>query len=189
MAYPDRMATDTEWTAAMVLALPDDGVRRELLDGELVVMPAPSLSHQIVVGAFYRELFAFTEAHRVGTTHTSPADIEFSPRRLLQPDVFVAPLVAGRGARTWAEIKSLLLAIEVLSPSSARHDRITKRHIYMSEPVDEYWIVDLDARLVERWRRGDARPAMVHASITWRPSRVDQALTIDLDAMFGQALA
>lgn len=189
MAYPDRMAPDTEWTAAMVLALPDDGVRRELLDGELVVMPAPSLSHQNVVGAFYRALFAFTEAHPIGTTHTSPADIEFSPRRLLQPDVFVAPLVAGRGARTWTEIKTLLLAIEVLSPSSARHDRITKRHIYLSEPIDEYWIVDLDARLVERWRRGDTRPDVVHSSIAWRPLGVDMALTIDLDELFERALA
>lgn len=189
MAYPDSMAIETEWTAAMVLALPDDGVRRELLDGELVVMPAPSLSHQNVVGAFYRALFTYTEAQHVGTTHASPADIEFSPRRLLQPDVFVAPLVDGRGARNWTEIKSLLLAIEVLSPTSARTDRITKRHIYMTEQVDEYWIVDLDARLVERWRRGEGRPEVAYGRIDWQPSALHPALSIDLDALFERALS
>jgi Uma2 family endonuclease len=183
------MAIETEWTAAMVLALPDDDVRRELLDGELVVMPAPSLPHQKVVGALYRLLVAYTDGEEIGSTYLSPADIEFSPRRLLQPDVFVAPLVAGREARSWTEIKALLLAVEVLSPSSARHDRITKRHIYMTERVDEYWIVDLDARVVERWRNGETRPDVVHGSVQWQPSARHPALTIDLDAMFERALS
>ena len=189
MAYPDRMAIESEWTSEMVLALPEDGVRRELLDGELVVMTAPSLLHQNVVDELHDRLKTYVRAHEIGSAHLSPADIEFSPRRLVQPDVFVAPLVDGRKARSWNEIHALLLAVEVTSPSTARYDRIKKRHIYLSEPVDEYWIIDLDARLVERWRHGDERPEVLDASITWQPAASIPALTIDLEAMFDSALS
>lgn len=189
MAYPDRMAIETEWTSDMVLALPDDGIRRELLDGELVVMPAPTLLHQNVVGALYRTLIVYADGNGIGTAHMSPADLEFSPRRLVQPDVFVAPLVDGRKARSWKEIRTLLLAVEVSSPTTARHDRLKKRHIYMTEPVGEYWIVDLDARLVERWRSGEERPEVLDAGMTWQPVATVRALTIDLKAMFEAALS
>jgi len=188
MAYPDRMAIETEWTADMLLALPEDHVRRELLDGELVVMPAPSLAHQEVVAEFHRALQTHVRAHGLGSVHMSPADIVFSPRRLVQPDVFVAPLVDGRRARNWTEIRALRLAVEVSSPSTARCDRIKKRHIYMSEDVDEYWIVDLDARVVERWRRGEERPEVIDGVLTWQPLAAAPALALDLPAMFAAAL-
>ncbi len=189
MAYPDRMAIETEWTTEMVLALPEDGVRRELLDGELVVMPAPSLLHQNVVEEIHDALKSYVRGNGLGSTHMSPADIVFSPRRLVQPDVFVAPLVDGRRARSWAEIRSLLLVVEATSPSTARYDRITKRRIYLSEPVDDYWIVDLDARLIERWRHGEERPEVVEDIVTWQPSASVPALTIDLHQLFDAALA
>lgn len=118
----------------------------------------------------------------------SPADIVFSPRRLVQPDVFVAPLVDGRRARSWTEIRALLLAVEVTSPATARYDRIRKRHIYMLETVDEYWIVDLDARLVERWRRGEGRPEIIDGLLTWPPAATAPALALDLPALFEATL-
>lgn len=189
MAYPDRMAIETEWTAELVLALPEDGIRRELLDGELVVLPAPTLLHQNVVGDIHQALRSYVRANELGSTHMSPADIVFSPRRLVQPDVFVAPLVDGRRARSWSEICALLLVVEVTSPSTARHDRIKKRRIYLSEPVDDYWIVDLDARLIERWRHGEERPEVIEDRISWQPSPAVPALEIHLHALFGEALS
>lgn len=185
MAYPHRMAIESEWTADMVLALPEDGIRRELLDGELVVMSAPSLLHQNVVGDIYEALKSYVRAHGLGSTHLSPADIVFSPRRLVQPDVFVVPLIDGSLARSWNEIRALRLVVEVTSPSTARYDRITKRHIYLSEPVDDYWIVDLDARLIERWRHGDDRPEVIEDRISWQPLPSVAPLMIDLRALFG----
>ncbi len=189
MAYPDRMAIDTEWTAEMVLALPDDGIRRELLDGELVVMPAPTLLHQRVLGDLYEMLKSYVRVHGLGSTYVSPADIVFSPRRLVQPDVFVVPLIDGKPARDWKEIRALRLAVEVTSPSTARYDRVTKRRIYLSEPVDDYWIVDLDAQCIERWRHGDDRPEVIGDRIGWQPSPDVPALEIDLPTLFDEALA
>ena len=62
-----------------------------------------------------------------------------------------------------------LLAVEVLSPSTARADRTVKRRLYQRAGVPEYWIVDLEARLVERWRPADERPEVLTDTLTWRP--------------------
>jgi Uma2 family endonuclease len=181
-------AQHTEWTAEMARELPDDGNRYEVLDGELFVTPAPSLLHQRAVRVLYDVLAPYVNAHDIGEVLWSPADIEFSPRRLLQPDFFVVPPLPGGRARSWVEIKSLLLAVEVLSPSTARADRLKKRRIYQNEGVPEYWIADTDARLVERWRPGDERPEILIASLSWQPVERVDPLVIDLPRFFAGVL-
>lgn len=177
-----------EWTAEMALALPDDGNRYEVLDGELFVTPAPALRHQSVLGVLHRLLFDFVREHHIGELLASPADIVFAPDRLVQPDLFVAPLIDGRRPETWKEIHALVLAIEVLSPSTAFADRNRKRRIYMSEPVDEYWIIDLDARVVEGWAKGIDRAEVLTESLVWQPREAPAALVIDLVPLFEQTL-
>jgi Uma2 family endonuclease len=183
------MSIDTEWTAERVYALPEDGKRYEVLDGELVVTPAPSWGHQDVVAVLLSRLNDYVRAHGIGHARPSPADIEFSSRRLVQPDLFVVPPTAdGKRAASWSEIRKLLLAVEVLSPTTARHDRGKKRAIYQSEGVAEYWIVDVDARCVERWRPDDERPEVVHGSLAWQPDPALAPLILDLEAMFEEAV-
>ncbi len=187
MEYPSRMPT--EWTAEMVRALPDDGKRHELLDGELVMRPAPRRAHQAVAQALFKRLDSYVEAHRLGDTYVTVADIEFSPRRLVQPDLFVVPLAAdGTHIDEWEKMKELLLVVEVLSPSTARYDRVKKRTIYLEEGVPEYWIVDVDARCIERWRTGDSGPTILDEDIAWQPSANVPACEINLVELFEQAL-
>lgn len=176
------------WTVARVLALPDDGNRYEVVDGELLVSPAPSLLHQRAVRGLYRRLDPFVEAHDLGCVLHSPADIEFDERTLVQPDLFVAPMIEGRRPRTWQEVRHLLLAVEVLSPSTARADRQIKRRRYQRHGVSEYWIVDLEARLVERWRPADERPEILAERLDWRPSDDGPPLTINLLELFAEIL-
>jgi Uma2 family endonuclease len=185
MPMPQPIA---DWTVERVLALPDDGNRYEAVDGELLVSPAPSLLHQRAIGALYRRIHPFVEAHRLGSIHHSPADIEFDEHTLVKPDLFVAPLIDGRRPRTWKEIAELVLAIEVLSPSTARADRQVKRRRYQRHGVPEYWIVDLDARLLEVWRLGDDRPEVLTDQVRWRPPAEFLALEIDLTALFTEVL-
>ena len=78
----------------------------------------------------------------------------------------------------------LILAVEILSPVTARADRIVKRRLYQGEGVPEYWIVDVDARLVERWRPGDERPEIVTDRLEWRPDPAHSALEMELAAYF-----
>ena len=149
MAYPQRMPT--QWTAAMAAALPDDGTRYEVLDGELAMTPAPSWDHQRLTLALRDVLTLFLRAHAIGKALVAPADVEFSSHRPLEPDVFVVPRTPETPRpRSYADAARLLLAIEVLSPSTARRDRGARRRICMDEQVDEYLIVDADAWCIER---------------------------------------
>ena len=72
----------------------------------------------------------------------------------------------------------------MLAPSTARADRILKRRRLQRAGVPEYWIVDLDARLVERWRAADKRPEMLSERLAWHPEGAPAALTLDLAELF-----
>ena len=176
------------WTAEMVRALPEDGNRYEVVDGELLVTPAPRLLHQRAIFTLVRAVYPYVEGLGLGELLFSPADIEFDPHSLVQPDIFVAPFVESRRPRAWTEIKDLVLAVEILSPSTARADRQVKRRKYQRQGVPEYWIVDLDARLVERWRPGDERPEILSQTLLWRPDPASAPLQIDLPAYFADVL-
>ena len=178
----------TRWTAADVLAMPEQpGHTVEVIAGELFVTPAPSFSHQGVVGVLHVALFAYLRSRSIGVVCLSPADIVPAPDTLVQPDIFVAPINDGQRPTSWAEMDRLLLAVEVLSPSSQRRDRVVKRHLYARMQC-EYWIVDPESRLVERWLPDDDRPEICESTLTWQPIGADMALTIDLVAMFAEAL-
>jgi Uma2 family endonuclease len=176
------------WTPERVRALPADGRRYEIVAGELFVTPAPGVTHQLAVGRLLRLLSDYTERTGVGFVLMSPADIEPEPGALVQPDVFVGPMTEGRRPRGWTDFRRLLLAVEVLSPSTARADRTVKRKLYQRSGVPEYWIVDLDARLVERWRPGDDRPEVLADSLQWQPDAAIDPCRVDLPAFFSRVL-
>lgn len=177
-------SAEKEWTVEMWEQLPEDGNRYEIIDGELFVSPAPSWDHQSVLGELYDALKSYLKSHPIGLVRLSPADIRIDDRNVVQPDLFVAPLVNGRSPRNWRQVTSLLLAIEILSPGTARLDRIRKRPLYQRFNVPEYWIVDGDARLIERWRPEDNRPEILDTTIEWQPESGLPPLVIDLLALF-----
>jgi Uma2 family endonuclease len=185
-AYPMSMPASEPWTVEEVRALPSDGNRYEVVDGELLVTPAPTLDHQDAVGSLFVRLREYTLREGVGYAAVSPADITLGPRTLVQPDLFVAALVGGRRPREWSDVERLLLAVEVLSPSTARADRAVKRALYQRQGVGEYWIVDLDARLVERWRPEDQRPEILTDVLDWSPEPGREPLRIELAGFFEQ---
>ena len=178
------MPATTRWTADMVRALPDDGKRYEVIDGELFVTPSPALRHQEAVYEMAIRLGPYVKAHSLGRVIVSPADVTFPDGSLVQPDVFVAPLTEGRRPRDWSDVKTLLLAIEILSPSTARADRLVKLRLFRRQHVPEYWIVDVDARLLERWRPEDERPEILAEQLEWTPDPAHPPLLVDLPAYF-----
>ncbi len=181
-------AHSTEWTLEMLHALPDDGNRYELVDGKLLVSPSPSLPHQWIVFDLYTALRSYVSTIGGMDVVGSPVAVTFSRRREVQPDLVVLPLVDGRRPRSFDEAGRAVLVVEVLSPSTARHDRVIKRRVYQMEGVPEYWIVDPDARTVERWRPMDERPEIAIDTLTWEPAAAQDALRIDLPALFRAGL-
>jgi len=181
-------ALEKEWTAEMVRAIPADHNQYQIVDGELFVTPAPSWRHGDILGEFYLIFAEYLSRNPIAHVKLAPQDVEFDYRTLVQPDLFVVPLINGRKPRTWEAAGQLLLAIEVLSPGTARLDRSVKRQRYQRQRVPEYWIVDMDARLVERWKPDDERPEIITGLIQWKAAVTTDKLEIDLPALFAAAL-
>ena len=131
-------ALEKEWTAAMVRAIPDDLNQYQVVDWELFVTPAPAWRHRDILGELYLIFAEYLKRHAVAHIKLAPQDVELDYRTLIQPDLFVVPLIEGRKPRTWKAAGQLLLAIEVLSPSTARLDRSVKRQRYQLQRVPEY---------------------------------------------------
>ena len=180
MGMPQASAS---WTAEQVRLLPEDGKRYEVIAGELLVTPAPAARHQRALRELFIPLHNYLVGNRLGEILWSPADIEFDERTLVQPDLFVLPLAQGKALPNWQDVTTLLLAVEVLSPSTARYDRLTKRLLYQQQGI-EYWIVDLDGRVVERWLPGSERPDILADRLEWQPDPSRPPLTIDLERVF-----
>ena len=160
-------AWDSISTIEQLLALPEDGLRHELLDGEHVVTPAPNRRHQRAVVAFVDALQESLRGSSEVEVLTAPADIHLGPKTLVQPDVFVVASPAGAAITAWRDVPVPFLAIEILSPSTAARDRGRKRRLYLEAGVEGYWIVDLDGEVVERWRQADARPEIIGETLSW----------------------
>ena len=175
----------TGWTVDMLETLPDDdGKRYEIIDGELFVTPAPGFPHQRAVRELLMRLHSYLEGSEEAEVIFSPADVRSGARTSVQPDLFVMRRPVREGPHGWPDLETLLLAVEILSPSTARRDRTIKRRLYQSRGIPEYWIVDLDSRLIERWRPGDERPEILEETLEWRPPGFDQPLVIDLAKLF-----
>jgi Uma2 family endonuclease len=127
-------------------ALPDEP-RCELIYGELVVTPAPSLVHQVVAVHLVRLLDDHARAHG-GLAVVSPVDVALFDHSVVQPDVvYVSPERLTIAARRFEGTPDLV--VEVVSPGSARRDRLWKLKLYAEAAVREYWIVDPEARTFE----------------------------------------
>lgn len=182
-------ASARRWTVDEVRQMQDEeraSPRYELIDGELLVTPSPRPLHQLAVAHLLLALHPYVERQKIGATLCAPADIELLPGTIVQPDVFVLPLIDGQFPLEWHATRSLLLAVEVLSPSSMRADRVTKRRFFARVAVAEYWVVDLDARIVERTRTGEERPEILDRTIEWQPAGASEPLVLDLAAFFAR---
>lgn len=185
-------ATDQRrWTAAEVRQLnadnPKHWPRYELVGGELLVSSAPGISHDRIIKWFFLALHAYVDREGLGEVCLAPADIELQQGDVNQPDIFAVSSETSDRMRKWVDVKSVLLAVEVLSPSTARHDRTVKRRGYQRGGVPEYWIVDGASRLVERWRPSDERPEILLEQLVWNPAGASAPLTLILPELWTSA--
>jgi Uma2 family endonuclease len=162
------------------------GPRYEFLDGEILVSPSPNLVHQRIVLRLAILLEPFVRANGLGELVISPFDVRFGDRRVFQPDLLVASPEDVRAGRKDAA-RELVLAVEIVSPGSARHDRVRKRPVYQEERVDELWLVDPESELVERWTPEADRPEVLTEILVWAPADTSETLPIDLVALFAEA--
>ena len=177
------MAAPIYYTADMVRALPDDGNRYEVVYGELLVTPAPRPWHEIIQNRLLVAVATYLRQYPVGEVLGSRSDISWGQDVLVSPDVFVVPLEQAR-TLDWSKMLDLLLVAEILSPSSAKHDRFIKRRRYQEAGVPLYWIVDADERQVEIWTPADVFPHLERERVVWHPSMVAVPFSLSLPELF-----
>ena len=141
-----------DFTMAELDALPDDGRQHELLDGLHLVTPSPTRLHQrAVVG------FTYLLNHNCLAEYevlVGPMDYRPTPQRSLQPDVIVA---SRDDTETTTLVRPLLLAVEVLSPSTRMKDLLLKRGVYQESGVASYWIFDPEDEVLTVLELSDGR--------------------------------
>ena len=141
-------STRLKFTYRDYLLLPE-GDRRELIEGDFYVVPAPSIWHQTIVANLGMLLREFVKVNRLGAVLWAPTDVVLSPESVVQPDIlFISN--ERRGIITEANVSGAPdLVVEILSPSTAERDRELKLTLYARYGVREYWIVDPEDSSVE----------------------------------------
>lgn len=144
--------------------MPDDGLRYEVLEGDLLVSPAPTLTHQTVSKRLHYALLRQIEEKGLGYVYAAPTDVIFSGTSVVQPDLLVIrPSRSNRLSQRAVEGAPDLI-IEILSPHSEAVDRRRKPKLYASQGVLEYWVVDAEEHRVEVFTIGADGAFQLHRS-------------------------
>ena len=151
MALP---AEKERYTFADVLAW-DENERAEIIDGEAVMMAPPTTSHQLISGEIFRQMANYLEGKKCRAIPAPfavrlfekdgerPEDVD----TMVEPDISI---VCDQGKLDKHGCKGAPdMVVEILSPSTRRHDRLVKIGLYQRAGVQEYWIVDPENRAVQ----------------------------------------
>ena len=151
--------------------MPDDGKRYELIEGELVEMSSPLVRHQRLLRRLLRALEAAVRGR--GEVFLAPLDVVLSRMTALQPDLLVVLDERRSIVQDWIR-GAPDLVVEILSRSTAAHDRVGKLPLYARYGVRECWLVDDERQAVEVYRLAAGAPEY-HLAATFRPG--DRATT------------
>lgn len=177
------LASPHAWTAADLDRLPDDDRNKyEVVDGRLLVTPAPSLAHEAILNVLRSRLERYCEQTGIGTTF-SRHDLRFDERNRVDPDLSVVAVTLPVGTRTWRDVPRPLLVVEALSRSTRTHDLVWKAALYAREGIPLAWIVDHPARTVHVIRPG-REPVRTEETLEWHPDGAPAPFTLDLPAFF-----
>ncbi|MCY2986004.1 MAG: Uma2 family endonuclease [Planctomycetota bacterium] len=140
-----------KWTYEDYVNIPEDGLRHEIIAGEHLVNPSPSTQHQYVSKRLQYQLYVKIELAGIGVLYGAPIDVQLSEFDIVQPDLVII-LNENIDKITPTKIQvAPHLVVEILSPSTASHDRTIKKELYERARVSEYWIVDPFDHHVEQW--------------------------------------
>ena len=187
MAMPTLALPLPRYTVEDLERFPEDGNRYEVLEGWLIVSPMPSPGHQALVMELSAALRAYIGGNLIG--HVYPGGVvQRGPDTYLIPDVLVAS-PHDRPVPSWDDVRERWLAVEVLSPSTRAHDRNYKVNAYLALGVREVWLVDPWMRQIEVYRAIGEAPTVVTDVLTWRAPTLARPLSLDVQALFGDAVA
>jgi len=136
------------WTYEEYYKLEDDQ-RYEIIDGQLIMIPAPGIWHQDWLGDLNDLVRSFVKKKKLGRVFFAPVDVVLDEENTVQPDLVFVAAKNARIIEPRAIFGSPDLLVEVVSPSSNRRDRAQKMKLYERFGVKEYWIGDAAKRSLE----------------------------------------
>lgn len=174
------------WTYEDYAALPDNGQRYEIVNGVLVMTPAPSPEHQSISVRLSHYLFVHAELADLGRVFTGPIDVDLGPKNVFQPDVVVVLNAHLDRIQKKKIVGAPNLVVEVASASTAIFDRLTKYEAYARAGIAEYWIVKPASRTIEVMvlEVGEYRSLGIFSGQATLPSRVVPALPVRVEQFF-----
>ena len=175
----------TRWTYSEYARLPSDGGKYEVIDGELLVTPAPTPAHQHVAATLYRVLQEYVEQHDLGVVLWD-VDLLIRPGQFLRPDLVFVP-AARRAVITDRGVEGVPgLVVEVVSPSSASVDRIRKPRRYQEAGIRDYWVLDPEVRAVESYdlRESELVGRPENERLFWKPGATAPPLAVAVQPLF-----
>ncbi|HKS23395.1 MAG TPA: Uma2 family endonuclease [Thermoanaerobaculia bacterium] len=176
------------WTYEDLLAMPEDNVIREILDGELFVSPSPFARHQRIVGRLFYEIEHYLRSNPIGEVFVAPFDVVFAIDNVCDPDVLFisderSSIVTKKHVHGAPDF-----VFEVLSEFNRKNDEVRKLAIYERFDVTEYWIADPEANTIRVFRRdGKALPLVSELAASAGDVAITTmfpGLTIDLAELF-----
>ena len=160
----------------------------QLIEGQLLMSPSPRTYHQLIVGRLYSLLLNLVHSRKLGEVFISPLDVFLSDINIYQPDIaFVSTAnlykVTDNGIEGAPD-----LCVEVLSKSTERFDRTTKKKVFAQAGLQQYWLVDPDARSISIFEliKEIDRPVEVHVPPAKFCPAVFEGLEIDLAKLFAK---
>src|SRR5829696_1919468 len=170
-----------------LLQTPDDGNRYEIIDGVLLLAPAPNLDHQDISLALTRIVDAYVRRHRLGRMYYAPVDVRLSPHDIVEPDL----LFIRRDRLDIIDSRKYVmgppdLAVEIISPTSRKIDQERKFALYARSGVPEYWLLDGVNRSLRMFRLDGDRYVAVEPTEGRLESTVIPGLVLDPAALFAE---
>ena len=174
-------ATIPYYTVEDLEHFPNDGNRYELLDGVLLVTPAPGGPHELIASRILNILMNAVQMPGHAFVFGRGA-VSYPPRTQLEPDILVVPARYPLRDK-WEELTEHWLAVEVFSRASRVYDREFKRDAYLTLGVREVWLVDRWERSVEVSRERGTFDT-VRDAIIWRPPTLELEVRVELNEVF-----
>ncbi len=125
-----------------------EGAPFELQNGKLIYIASPKTLHQLILGNIFNYLFFFVKQQKLGKVFSSPMDVHFDEKNIVQPDILFVSKERNAIIKDWI-FGAPDLAVEIFSPSTKRNDKKNKFNLYQKHGVLEYWLVDTELKTVE----------------------------------------
>lgn len=187
---PQAMPHHKVWTYEDYAALPDDGNRYEVIEGELVMAPAPRTTHQRCTANLILIVGQHVKSQGLGEIFPAPCDVVLDNRNVLQPDLIFVSKARSKVVTELNLQGAPDLAVEILSPSSLRRDRIQKMRIYARHGVPHLWLLDAQAQTLEEFVLDGSTYRLTSAcggDETFRPA-LFPGLEVPLKEVWGQPI-